>query len=107
MFQILAGNCVFSCAQVFPGVPSQASGETVFLSLERVVPFLIGCMNPPPLPFVMPINRITVNSGTHNLQTLLESGAEQSSLELSSIHQLSIPLVPPLQATAGFRTQRT
>lgn len=42
--------------------------------------------------------RITVNSGTHNLQTLLESGAEQSSLELSSIHQLSIPLVPPLQA---------
>lgn len=27
-----------------------------FLSWERVVPFLIGCMNPPPLPFVMPIN---------------------------------------------------
>lgn len=51
--------------------------------------------------------RITVNSGTHDLQTLLESGAEQSSLGLSSIHQLSIPLVPALQATAGFRTQRT
>lgn len=70
MFQLLAGNCVFSCAQVFPGVPSQANGETVFLSLERVVPFLIGCMNPPPLPFVMPINNGWSAGNQNQLQIL-------------------------------------